>query len=325
MHDHVKDYYGCQLQGTADLRTTACCDASQTPDWLKPLLARIHPEVTARYYGCGLVCPPQLGGSRVLDLGYDVYALAQLVGEGGQVVGVDMTEAQLAVAERYRAYHRQAFGFACDNVELRLVEDRPIAVTDPALAARTQGIGLLLTGGLAPRGRRALPPGPGNTSWSGRAFEDFKITRPLNDHDIGKNDWAPGPATLRRDLHQGLSGQCLETGAQGPLRDHRLANLPDRPRPARGLQGKVLRTSGEGQPSFRRAIPRPGRWLALPGPGACRPAPRAGVSLKPQHVPDIPHGQLDLGFCEVHAENYLSAMLADLLTGATVRAKQAQR
>jgi len=124
MHDHVKDYYGRQLQGTADLRTTACCDASQTPDWLRPLLARIHPEVTARYYGCGLVCPPLLAGCRVLDLGCgagrDLYALAQLVGEAGQVVGVDMTEKQLAVAERHREHHRRAFGFARDNVDLRL-------------------------------------------------------------------------------------------------------------------------------------------------------------------------------------------------------------
>ncbi len=124
MHDTVKDYYGHQLRGTADLRTTACCDASATPEWLRPLLARVHPEVLGRYYGCGLVCPPLLAGCRVLDLGCgagrDLYALAQLVGEDGQVVGVDMTEAQLAVAQRHRAYHRQAFGFARDNVDLRL-------------------------------------------------------------------------------------------------------------------------------------------------------------------------------------------------------------
>lgn len=124
MHELVKDYYGRQLQGTADLRTSACCDASQMPEWLKPLLARIHPEVMSRYYGCGLVCPPLLAGCRILDLGCgsgrDVYALAQLAGETGQVVGVDMTEEQLAVAERHRDHHRQVFGFAQDNVEFRL-------------------------------------------------------------------------------------------------------------------------------------------------------------------------------------------------------------
>lgn len=124
MHEVVKDYYGTQLKGTADLRTSACCDASRMPDWLKPLLARIHPEVTARYYGCGLVCPVLLEGLSVLDLGCgsgrDVYALAQLVGEHGQVVGVDMTEEQLAVAEAHREHHRQAFGFGRNNVEFKL-------------------------------------------------------------------------------------------------------------------------------------------------------------------------------------------------------------
>jgi arsenite methyltransferase len=119
MHDIVQDYYGRQLQSTADLKTSACCDISQIPEWLKPLLARIHPDVLSRYYGCGLVCPPKLLGCRVLDLGCgsgrDVYALAQLVGPTGEVVGVDMTDEQLAIAEKHRAHHAQVFGF--DNVK----------------------------------------------------------------------------------------------------------------------------------------------------------------------------------------------------------------
>ena len=41
MLELVKDYYGRQLSGTADLKTTACCDISELPDWLKPLLARV--------------------------------------------------------------------------------------------------------------------------------------------------------------------------------------------------------------------------------------------------------------------------------------------
>jgi len=55
MHEIVKDYYGKQLQTSGDLKTSTCCDASQAPAWRKPLLARIHPEVVSRYYGCGLV------------------------------------------------------------------------------------------------------------------------------------------------------------------------------------------------------------------------------------------------------------------------------
>jgi arsenite methyltransferase len=118
MHEIVQDYYGRQLQTSSDLKTSACCDITQIPDWLKPLVARIHPEVLARYYGCGLVCPPLLAGCRVLDLGCgsgrDVYALAQLVGPSGEVVGVDMTDEQLEVAEKHRAFHADAFGF--DNI-----------------------------------------------------------------------------------------------------------------------------------------------------------------------------------------------------------------
>jgi arsenite methyltransferase len=118
MLDIVQKYYGHTLQHSGDLKTSACCDISQVPEWLKPLLARIHPEVLSRYYGCGLVCPPLLEGCRVLDLGCgsgrDVYALAQLVGPAGEVIGVDMTEEQLAVAQRHHPFHRDAFGF--DNV-----------------------------------------------------------------------------------------------------------------------------------------------------------------------------------------------------------------
>ena len=118
MQDVVQDYYGKQLQSTADLKTSACCDVSHMPHWLKPLLANIHDDVLSRYYGCGLVCPALLQGCRILDLGSgsgrDVYALAQLVGSTGHVVGVDMTDEQLAIAKQHQGYHSEKFGY--DNV-----------------------------------------------------------------------------------------------------------------------------------------------------------------------------------------------------------------
>ncbi|MCB1665630.1 MAG: methyltransferase domain-containing protein [Pseudomonadales bacterium] len=116
--DVVKDYYGKTLQSSEDLKTTACCDISAVPEWLKPLLANIHPEVLSRYYGCGLIAPALLEGCRILDLGCgsgrDVYALAQLVGPTGEVVGLDMTDEQLDVARRHQAWHAEKFGY--DNV-----------------------------------------------------------------------------------------------------------------------------------------------------------------------------------------------------------------
>ena len=101
MLDFVKEYYGEILSETGDLKTSACCTTEAPPRHVVDALSRIHGEVAARYYGCGLVLPEALEGCRVLDLGCgagrDVYLLSQLVGEQGEVVGVDMTEAQLAV------------------------------------------------------------------------------------------------------------------------------------------------------------------------------------------------------------------------------------
>ena len=121
MLESVQNYYGKVLQHSNDLKTSACCDVSSMPDWLKPLLAKLHPQVTERYYGCGLVAPAVLEGARVLDLGSgsgrDCYLMAQLVGSQGQVVGVGMTVEQLAVANAHLQYHAEQFGFA--NVEFR--------------------------------------------------------------------------------------------------------------------------------------------------------------------------------------------------------------
>ena len=119
--DNVQDYYGKVLSDNQDLQTSACCTADAIPEWLKPVMAKIHPDVSAKYYGCGLVSPEALEGATVLDLGsgsgQDVYALSALVGDRGRVVGVDMTAEQLAVAKQYRDYHAQQFGYASSNVE----------------------------------------------------------------------------------------------------------------------------------------------------------------------------------------------------------------
>ena len=48
----VKEYYGKVLKSSEDLKTSACCDGGNVPAHLEPLLANVHPEVTAKYYGC---------------------------------------------------------------------------------------------------------------------------------------------------------------------------------------------------------------------------------------------------------------------------------
>jgi arsenite methyltransferase len=118
--EEVKDYYGKTLQTSADLKTEACCTPDDMPGFVKRTLSNVHDEVLAKYYGCGLVTPAALDRARILDLGSgsgrDVYALAQLVGEKGEVVGIDMTAEQIAVARAHTEWHRERFGFEKSNV-----------------------------------------------------------------------------------------------------------------------------------------------------------------------------------------------------------------
>jgi len=120
MHDVVQQYYGEVLSSSLDLQTSACKTGDGLPGYVKPILAQVHNEVLARYYGCGLVLPEALETLTVLDLGCgagrDVFVLSKLVGEHGRVIGVDMTEEQLAVARRHEDYHREAFGYTASNV-----------------------------------------------------------------------------------------------------------------------------------------------------------------------------------------------------------------
>ncbi|MFC1585566.1 methyltransferase domain-containing protein [Fibrobacterota bacterium] len=123
MRDQVKEYYGKILQNSGDLKTSACCTDSGVPKHIRKVLAEIHGEVLDRYYGCGLLAPQLLEGSRVLDLGCgagrDCYVLSRLVGENGFVLGVDMTPEQLTVAKKYVNYHTEKFGYREPNVEFQ--------------------------------------------------------------------------------------------------------------------------------------------------------------------------------------------------------------
>jgi len=115
-HEEVKEYYGKELQSSDDLKTNACCTMEAPPKHILKALKNVHDEVQMKYYGCGLCIPSQLEGLRVLDLGSgsgrDCYIAAQLVGQSGEVVGVDMTDEQLAVANQYIDHHAEVFGGA---------------------------------------------------------------------------------------------------------------------------------------------------------------------------------------------------------------------
>lgn len=121
--DIVKEYYGKVLQSSNDLKTSACCSTESLSKVVRSTLSEIHPEVLARFYGCGSPIPPAVQGLTVLDLGCgtgrDAFVLSKLVGAEGKVIGVDMTAEQIAIGNRYQAYHCETFGYSKSNVEFR--------------------------------------------------------------------------------------------------------------------------------------------------------------------------------------------------------------
>jgi arsenite methyltransferase len=118
-HQEIQEYYGKELVSNEDLKTNACCTIKAPPKHIREILSKIHDEVQIKYYGCGLTIPYELEGLKVLDLGSgsgrDCYIASKLVGQEGEVVGVDMTEEQLAVANKYIDYHTEVFGFERAN------------------------------------------------------------------------------------------------------------------------------------------------------------------------------------------------------------------
>lgn len=122
--EHVKAYYGHELTGTADLKTSTCCTLGDdlTPR-MKAALANVNDEVLSRFYGCGSPLPPLMDRCTVLDLGCgtgrDVFVAAQLTGPQGRVIGVDMTDGQLEVAQRNVGSQMERFGYAESNADFR--------------------------------------------------------------------------------------------------------------------------------------------------------------------------------------------------------------
>ena len=116
----VRDYYGKTLKTSDDLKTSACCPAESPPDYVKSLLANVHETVRQNFYGGGSPLPVAAEGCTVLDLGCgtgrDAFLLSQMVGPGGHVIGVDMTDEQLSVANQYLGWHMDRFGYSEPNI-----------------------------------------------------------------------------------------------------------------------------------------------------------------------------------------------------------------
>ena len=122
-HEEIEAYYAnVTVKEKGEMATHTCaCGTESMPKYLRKIAAEIPEEVTSRFYGCGSPLPPALEGCTVLDLGCgtgrDVFLASKLVGPSGKVIGVDMTEEQLDIAEAHHAEIAEKWGF--DNVEFK--------------------------------------------------------------------------------------------------------------------------------------------------------------------------------------------------------------
>lgn len=123
-HKQLKEYYGRILKGAHDLRTNACCsDENAMPVSVRKIIKEIDREIVDKFYGCGSPIPPLLNACTVLDLGCgtgrDVYIVSKLVGEDGNVIGVDMTTEQIDIAKNHVDSITKKFGYYRPNVDFR--------------------------------------------------------------------------------------------------------------------------------------------------------------------------------------------------------------
>ncbi|MBI4560061.1 MAG: methyltransferase domain-containing protein [Candidatus Hydrogenedentes bacterium] len=129
IQDRVREYYGRILKNHRELKTSACCSGNGLVPRLQRILEEIEPEIREKHYGCGSPIPNAIEGCTVLDLGCgtgrDTYLVSGLVGPAGRVIGVDMTEEQLAVARKFLPAQMKRFGFDRPNVDFRhgVIED----------------------------------------------------------------------------------------------------------------------------------------------------------------------------------------------------------
>jgi len=110
----VRDRYAA---GAQQREAALCCPV----DYDKQYLDIIPDEVIERDYGCGDPSKYVKEGETVLDLGSGTgkicFIASQVVGATGKVIGVDMTDAMLEVANRNAPIVAEKVGYS--NVEFR--------------------------------------------------------------------------------------------------------------------------------------------------------------------------------------------------------------
>lgn len=124
----VKDRYAAAANKA---EAALCCPVDYDPKYLKIIPA----EVIEKDYGCGDPSKWVKPGDTVLDLGCGTgkicFIASQVVGESGKVIGIDMTDDMLEVANRNAPIIAESVGYS--NVEFRKGRIQDLALDLTAL------------------------------------------------------------------------------------------------------------------------------------------------------------------------------------------------
>ena len=133
VREMVSKYYGETLQSSNDLKTSACTASGRPHDKIISAMKSVPNEIKEKYYGCGSPLPLGIENLNVLDLGsgsgQDCYIAASLVGENGNVIGIDMTDEQLETANKYvDTYCKDTLKYSSSNMKfikgyIELIDD----------------------------------------------------------------------------------------------------------------------------------------------------------------------------------------------------------
>lgn len=129
----VKERYA---EGAQQKEEALCCPV----DYDTSLLKILPEEIIEKDYGCGDPSRYVQAGDTVLDLGSGggkiCYMAAQIVGDKGQVIGVDMTDDMLALARKYQGQMAEVLGG--DRVEFKKGYIQDLALNLEALEKQIQ-------------------------------------------------------------------------------------------------------------------------------------------------------------------------------------------
>jgi ubiquinone/menaquinone biosynthesis C-methylase UbiE len=121
----MREFYGAAAETP---QAELCCPTKYDD----VAIAHIPQDVLDRFYGCGspMTSAGIREGETVLDLGcgagIDVFIAARMVGPTGRAIGVDMTDAMLAVANENRPRVARALGYDVAEFRKGYLEEIPV-------------------------------------------------------------------------------------------------------------------------------------------------------------------------------------------------------